>query len=166
MSAQEKSPVNLVGYRPGFIGRITEVHAIYYHQNWGLDLNFESQVASELAEFLARYDPQRDFFQVALSGPLFAGSVVVDGGCEPGAARLRWFIVVPNLQGRGVGWTLLENAKVFARKAGHEELYLWTFDGLAAARHLYERAGFQLSEEKQMHKWGGSIREQKYVLRF
>ncbi len=166
MSAHAKSPVNLVEYRPGFIGRITEVHAIYYHQNWGLDLSFESQVAKELAEFLTRYNPDRDLFKVALSGPLFAGSVVVDGSSEPGVARLRWFIVVPNLRGRGFGSTLLEAAKAFARQAGHKELYLWTFDGLEAARRLYERAGFTMEEEQRVEKWGCEIREQKYVLKF
>jgi GNAT superfamily N-acetyltransferase len=166
MSAHANSQVSLVGYRPGFIGRITEVHAIYYHQNWGLDLSFESQVASELAEFLTRYDPGRDLFQVALSGPLFAGSAVVDGSAEPDAARLRWFIVVPNLRGRGIGSTLLEASKNFAKNAGYKELYLWTFDGLEEARRLYERAGFSMEDEQQIDKWGGMIREQKYVLRF
>lgn len=164
MSARTNSPVSLVGYRPGFLGRITEVHAIYYHQHWGFDLSFESQVASEMAEFLARYDSKRDLFKVALLGPKFAGSVVVDGSGPDGAARLRWFIVAPDLWGRGIGSTLLEKAKAFARRAGHESLYLWTFEGLDCARHLYEKAGFVLAEEKPMDKWGGSIREQKYVL--
>lgn len=166
MSADETSAVNLVGYRPGFLGRITEIHAIYYHQHWGFDLSFESQVASEMAEFLTRYDPERDLFKVALLGPMFAGSVVVDGSAQTDAARLRWFIVEPNLRSRGIGSTLLENAKSFARQAGHKELYLWTFEGLERARRLYEQAGFSLEEEKAIDKWGGSIREQKYVLKF
>lgn len=165
MPALEQSPLSLVGYRPGSIGRITEVHADYYHRHWGFDLSFESQVARELAEFLTRLDPGRDLFQVALVEDEFAGSVVVDGGAGEDAARLRWFIVDPAHQGQGVGWTLLSRAREFAKQAGHRELYLWTFAGLEAARRLYERAGFVLAEEHQLEKWGGAIREQKYALR-
>jgi len=166
MCSQNKNPAKLVGYRPGFLGRIIEVHAIYYHQNWGLDLSFESQVARELAGFLAKMNPERDLFQVALAGPSFAGSVVVDGGQENNSARLRWFIVEPSLWGRGVGGALLKRAGEFAKQAGYDELFLWTFAGLEAARHLYERAGFALEEELEIKKWGGDICEQKYVLRF
>jgi len=155
----------MTGYRPGYLGRIVEVHAVYYHQNWGFDVSFESQVARELSEFIDRLDPKRDLFQVALTGPAFAGSVVVDGGLEQSAARLRWFIVEPGLWGRGVGWSLLQEAVAFAKRAGYGELYLWTFAGLEAARHLYERAGFMLAEEHQIDKWGASLNEQKYVLR-
>jgi GNAT superfamily N-acetyltransferase len=165
MPAREQPPVSLVGYRPGFIGRITEVHAVYYHQNWGFDLSFESQVARELADFLSRLDPERDLFLVALAGGSFAGSVAVDGAGEQ-AARLRWFMVEPSLCGQGIGRALLEKARRFAQKAGYGELYLWTFAGLEAARRLYERAGFVLAEEHRLEKWGNVINEQKYVLRF
>ena len=165
MPARKESPLSLVGYSPGLIGSITQAHAVYYHENWGFDLSFESQVARELAGFLTRLDPGRDLFLAALMGEAFAGSVAVDGG-EADAARLRWFIVEPAFQGRGIGWTLLKRAKEFAQKAGHGELYLWTFAGLEAARHLYERAGFVLAEEHRLEKWGNTIVEQKYLLRF
>jgi GNAT superfamily N-acetyltransferase len=165
MPARKENPINLVGYSPGLIGSITQAHAVYYHENWGFDLSFESQVARELAEFLPRMDPERDLFLAALAGSSFAGSVVVDGGGAE-AARLRWFIVEPAFQGRGIGWTLLKRAKEFAQKAVYGELYLWTFAGLEAARRLYERAGFVLDEEQRLEKWGGTIVEQKYVLGF
>jgi hypothetical protein len=43
-------------YRPGAIGRVTEMHAAYYHRTWGFGLFFEAKVATELAEFLGRFD--------------------------------------------------------------------------------------------------------------
>ena len=43
------------GYRPGAIGRIAEMHAEYYHRNWGFGLFFEAKAATELAEFLDRF---------------------------------------------------------------------------------------------------------------
>ena len=48
------------GYLPGLIGRITELHALYYHEHWGFGAFFEAKVASELARFITRYDADRD----------------------------------------------------------------------------------------------------------
>ena len=44
--------LEITGYFPGVIGRITETHAVYYHENWGFDASFETQVGRELSEFI------------------------------------------------------------------------------------------------------------------
>lgn len=157
------SSFSFTDYRPGLIGRVTEAHAVYYHRRWGFDLSFERQVAGEMAEFFTRFDPARDLFQAALAEGLFAGSVALDGG-HPHGPRLRWLLVEPDFQGRGLGWALLSRAVDFARQAGHGRLHLWTFAGLDAARRLYERIGFQLAEEHRADQWGGRIAEQKFTL--
>ena len=54
--------VILKGYRPGVIGRLAELHATYYYENWGFGLFFEAKVATELSEFLSRYEESRDGF--------------------------------------------------------------------------------------------------------
>ncbi len=154
----------LGGYFPGALGQITALHGTYYHRYWGFDITFERQVASELSDFLGRLDPARDLLLTARDQEL-AGSVAVDGGTlgEPGA-RLRWFLVRPDLQGAGLGGRLLERAVEFARRAGHESMFLWTFAGLEAARALYLRQGFSLAEEHHQRIWGQTITEQKYLL--
>ncbi|MHA1570109.1 MAG: hypothetical protein ACTSXZ_11625 [Alphaproteobacteria bacterium] len=60
--------IALSGYSPGALGRVVELHARYYHDNWGFGLFFESKVATELAEFLGRYDEASDLFRVATRG--------------------------------------------------------------------------------------------------
>ena len=44
----------LGGYIPGSLGRVAELHGMYYQQHWGFGLFFEAKVATELAEFLGR----------------------------------------------------------------------------------------------------------------
>ena len=39
---------------------------------------------------------------------------------------------------------------------------LWTFKGLDAARHLYERHGFRLAEEYAGAQWGVNLVEQRF----
>ena len=49
--------VQFTGYVPGVVGKITEVHGIYYYENWGLDVSFETEVGRELSEFVDRFRP-------------------------------------------------------------------------------------------------------------
>ncbi len=50
------------GYVPGALGRIASLHGSYYQEHWEFGLFFEAKVATELAEFLKVYEPERDGF--------------------------------------------------------------------------------------------------------
>ncbi len=159
------SDVQLTGYFPGAIGKITELHATYYHENWDLDVSFEIQVGRELSEFIGEFQKNRDGFWVATVGGEFAGSIAIDGRqAEEHGARLRWLIVDPAFQGRGIGRLVLKEAIEFCRSAGYKKIYLWTFEGLDAARFLYERAGFQLREKHDVDQWGRNLTEQMFEI--
>jgi len=157
--------VRLSGYIPGAIGRIAELHGIYYHEHWGFDLFFESKVAMELSEFLRRFNEAHDGFWVASVEEKLLGSIAIDGvHCNSKGAHLRWFIVAPENQGQGIGKMLLEKAVEFCRKMKFNKVYLWTFSGLDPARHLYEKFGFRLCEEYEGNQWGRTVTEQKFEL--
>ncbi|MBI5523894.1 MAG: GNAT family N-acetyltransferase [Desulfarculus sp.] len=151
------------GYRPGDLGRVIWLHGDYYHRHWGFDLSFEAQEARELAEFLCRLDPSRDLFLAARLHGQLVGAIALDGAAPEGA-RLRWFIVDPRAQGRGLGRELIRRTLDFGRWAGHRRVFLWTFEGLTMARRLYEAAGFTLSEERLVPQWGGMVKEQRFDL--
>lgn len=155
----------VTGYLPGVIGSITRLHACYYHENWGFDSSFEIQVGSELCDFIQAFDPLRDGIWVATEDTEFAGAVALDGSmAQTEGARIRWFIVDPHYQGRGIGRELLNCAMRFCREKGYDKVYLWTFKGLNGARTLYERQGFKLTQEETVSQWGAVIQEQKYEL--
>lgn len=151
------------GYLPGAIGRIAELHGEYYHQHWNFGLFFEAKVAIELSEFLKRFKESRDGFWAVLLDGRVEGSLIIDGihsGTE--GAHLRWFIISDELRGEGVGNQLIQTAISFCRSSGCGKVYLWTFEGLEAARHLYEKAGFKLVEEHKGTQWGTEVNEQKF----
>ncbi len=166
MSSDPSKEIKFRGYFPGVVGMITEAHAVYYHDNWGFDVSFETQVGRELSEFIAGYQEGRDGFWAATVDNRFAGSVAIDGRqTSTEGVRLRWFIVVPALQGTGLGRDLLGRAIEFCRTQTRGRVYLWTFKGLDAARALYEREGFRLCEEHLVDQWGRRITEQMFELR-
>lgn len=157
--------VKLLGYVPGAIGRVAELHATYYHKNWGFGKFFEVKVATELAEFLSRFDEDRDgFWTICLNGQV-EGSIAIDGiKAESKGAHLRWFILSSKLRGQGFGNRLMKKAVDFCQKRQYHHVYLWTFEGLDAARHLYEKFGFRLAEECHGDQWGTLVVEQKFLL--
>ena len=153
------------GHVPGAIGRVVELHGAYYHRHWDFGSFFECKVAAELSEFMQRYDDVRDGFWSAWSAGQLHGSVSIDGkrACEKGA-HLRWFILSDALRGKGIGSQLIESAVAHCRTMEYPSIYLWTFEGLDAAKHLYEKVGFTLVEQARGTHWGVEVNEQRFEL--
>jgi GNAT superfamily N-acetyltransferase len=151
------------GYLPGVIGRVTELHAAYYHEHWRFGSFFEAKVASEMAEFITRYESDRDGLWTVLLDGRIEGSIIIDGlqGKSKGA-HLRWFITSDAIRGKGAGSRLVRAAMTFCRAKKYSRIYLWTFKGLEAARHLYEKEGFRLVEQQFGENWGQKVVEQLF----
>ena len=159
------------GYRPGTIGRIAEMHAVYYAREWGLGAFLEAKIARDCAAFIDRYDPDTDLLLLALSGEAIAGSIIVDlndpaskeveGGDR--GAHIRWFIVDDAIRGTGMGRKMMRRAVHHIDSFADGKAWLTTFAGLDAARRLYENFGFQLARERQDRTWGDPVHEQLYL---
>lgn len=91
------------------------------------------------------------------------GSITIDGSSErQNIAHLRWFIMSDSLRGSGAGNYLMKQAISFCEQKEYEMVYLWTFQGLDSARHLYEKYGFRLIEERSGKRWGFNVTEQRF----
>ena len=151
------------GYLPGVIGRVTELHASYYHNHWNFGSFFEAKVASEMAEFITSYDSDSDGLWTVLVDDRIEGSIAIDGlQGQTDGAHLRWFITSDAIRGKGAGSRLVREAMTFCREKRYRRVYLWTFKGLEAARHLYEKEGFKLVEQHLGESWGQKVVEQRF----
>ena len=155
--------VTFGGYKPGSAGRICQLQTEYYASNWGFDQRFEGKVAEGMGLFIASYDDQRDLFLTAEVDGQVEGGITV---CleKDNTARIRWFIVSDNLRGTGSGRALFDKAMNFIRDRGVARAYLSTFEGLDAARALYESAGFKLIDSSPGDTWGPVMTEQYFEL--
>lgn len=81
-----------------------------------------------------------------------------------GLGRVRWFVLDPQLRGRGLGRLLIDELLVAARTAGLSRLELATFSRLTAAARIYRAAGFAVTWEREQEDWGPSITFQGYAL--
>ena len=153
----------LAGYLPGCIGRVTALHASYYQPLVGFGLAFECKVARELADVCEYYDDRRDGLWLARTPDGIQGSIAIDGSrADAEGAHLRWFIASDRVRGQGVGTALIAAAMAFCDERAYRRVYLWTFDGLQAARALYERAGFELVHQQRGSQWSTEVEEQRF----
>ncbi|MDN3718886.1 GNAT family N-acetyltransferase [Roseibium salinum] len=92
------------------------------------------------------------------------GSISIDGeDLGNNIAHLRWFILSERLRGKGLGKELLVRALDHCDRQGFDEIHLWTLKGLDAARSLYEKHGFELTDEYVGDQWGKAVTEQKFI---
>jgi GNAT superfamily N-acetyltransferase len=153
------------GYIPGVIGRTVELHALYYSRHWDFGPFFEMKVASEMSAFIDNYNPEKDCVWSVLVDGNIEGSLTIDGSSEDtNIAHLRWFVMSDVLRGQGAGNFLMEQAIAFCKEGAFDKVYLWTFEGLHSARHLYEKFGFELKKELRETQWGTEVAEQYFEL--
>jgi GNAT superfamily N-acetyltransferase len=154
-------------YQPGAIGRIVTLHADFYSKLVGFGLPFEAKVARELTAFCENYDAERDGLWLAMKDGHIEASIAIDGAhATTDGAHLRWFIASDAARGSGIGTQLITLALEFCKSQHYKSVYLNTFAGLDAARHLYEKHGFNLVHEQRGVMWGAEVNEQRFEYNF
>ncbi|MEU5612600.1 helix-turn-helix domain-containing GNAT family N-acetyltransferase [Streptomyces sparsogenes] len=159
----EPDRVRVRGPEPGDLGWIVQRHGAVYGREYGFNAEFEALVARIVGDFGVD-DPAHERTWIAELGGRPVGSVMCVRDEAPETARLRLLLVEPEARGLGIGDRLVRACVDFAREAGYRELVLWTNDILAAARRIYQRAGFELVAEKRHHSYGVDLVGQDWRL--
>jgi putative acetyltransferase len=125
---------------------------------------FAALIADTLREFGFEHDPELDAdledpggtyvaLWIALAGGEVAGSVALrDLGDR--AYKLKRMYLRPAHRGRGLGKRLLATALDWARANDARVVRLDTAEGMAAARRLYESAGFVQLPDPELPRQG------------
>ncbi|MFI5804316.1 GNAT family N-acetyltransferase [Streptomyces sp. NPDC051561] len=152
---------------PGDLGWMVARNAALYAAEFGFNVEYEGLVAQIVADFARDHDPELERVWIAeIDGRPVGCVMCVREESSPGvaSARLRLLLVEPSARGLGVGQRLVEALVDFARAAGYREVVLWTNDVLAAARKIYQRAGFVLVREEPHRSFGADLLGQDWRL--
>jgi DNA-binding MarR family transcriptional regulator/GNAT superfamily N-acetyltransferase len=165
LGPSEQPAVTLRPLTAGDLGWVLQRHGTVYAAEFGWDASFEDFCAQIIGEYPALRDrfPGRAEGWIAEVNGVPAGSVFcVPDRTEPASAessgdqraRLRLLLVEPWARGLGLGTKLVARCLDFARQAGYADIVLLTYDQLAAARRIYQAAGFTLDREHAEDAFG------------
>ena len=149
--------------KTGELGWVIERHGTLYEREYGFDHTFEALVAKIVAEYAERADTTRERAWIADVGGEPAGCVFCMRK-DDATAQLRLLLVEPDARGMGIGARLVEQCVQFAGQAGYTSMALWTQSILEDAVRLYERAGFQLTEQERHRSFGRDLVAQTWAL--
>ena len=149
---------------PGDLGWILYQHGIIYASSLGYDITFEKEIAKSIVRFTEQYQQGLGGIWVAESPAGILGTVAVHivGNDE---AEIRWIMVLPAQQGKGIGSRLLQAALDYCRSREFQSVHCRNVAVNSPGIPLYERSGFYVHAEEDVHKWGKQWRSRHYILR-
>lgn len=143
---------------------MTQLHGVVYSQEYSYGVSFEAYVAKGLAEYYITYDENLDRCWIAEKDGKVAGFIFLQHR-EEGCAQLRYFLILPEYRGQGLGKQLTSLFMEFLVERKYQTAYLWTTSELHTAAHCYKSMGFKLVEEVPSEVvFGKKVVEQKYEL--
>lgn len=147
--------------KTGDLGYITYLHAKVYQEECAYNLAFEGYVCKTFAEFAERYNSEGDrFFIAELHGQIIGCVAILEH--SKSEAQLRWFLVLPEYRGIGLGKMLYERAVAYCEAQNYLNVWLLTTSDQEKAVSMYNKTGFCKVEESPVEMWGRKMIEEKY----
>lgn len=141
---------------PGDMGWVVQQHGEIYAREYGWNSEFEALVAGIASEFLLKFQPGWERGWIAeLNGERVGAIFVVRK--SPSVAQLRMLILAPGARGLGLGGKLVDECIAFARLKGYKKMVLWTNSCLLAARGIYAKRGFKLTQSEPHKGYGAEL---------
>lgn len=149
--------------QPGDFGTLINLHARVYYDECGYDHVFEGYVAKTFYEFAINYSDKKDrMFMAEYEGKIIACVAIV--GHSEKNAQLRWFLVLPEFRGLGLGKLLYQAALEYCREMNYSRIWLLTTSDQERAIAMYEKAGFRLIGKTPGTMWQADLMELEYEL--
>jgi DNA-binding MarR family transcriptional regulator/GNAT superfamily N-acetyltransferase len=161
---RRSAPYLMRAHRAGDIGWVISRHGALYAQEYGFSAAFEALVARIAADFIDRFDAEREACWIAERDGSPVGSVFLVRARDEdtqapleGTAQLRLLLVEPAARGLGLGEKLVSECERFARDKGYRRIVLWTQADLTVARSIYRKAGYRLVHSEPHRSFGQDL---------
>ena len=142
--------------KPGDMGWVVQQHGEIYAREYGWNTGFEGLVAGIAAQMIKDFQPEWERGWMAELDGERVGSVFVVRKSKT-VAQLRLLILTPAARGLGLGARLTDECLSFARSKGYKKMALWTNSNLTAARDIYAKRGFVLTQSEPYRGYGQDL---------
>lgn len=155
------NPITVRSYRAEDIEYVIRRHRELYGEEYGFGTEFIYYVEKYVHKFDEHHDTSKENIWIAEAAGKRVGMIAIVKADEE-TAQLRWFLIEPEMRGAGLGYKLMNTVMNFCKEKGYKHVFLWTISYLEAARMLYKRFGFELTESKPNDSWGGHLIEERW----
>lgn len=124
---------------------------------------WKAYITDGVRQLVNQFTPEKDCVYILEADGNVSGCVAITHITDE-TAQLRFFFIEPALRGLGEGNKLINTAIGFSREKKYKNLFLWTFSKLEAARHLYSKNGFQITDTHENREWGEPVLEERWDL--
>ena len=166
MRSKISDAMNRVKIRPfqeSDIEYVISRHKVLYDEEYSLSPVFAEYVDKIVRAFAKEYDPEKECMLIPEMHGQPVGSVAIVK-INDDTAQFRYYLLEPQVRGKGVGHKLIDMALDFCREKGYKHVFLTTISALKAARHLYASKGFRLTQSAPRPDWGRDVVEERWDL--
>jgi len=150
------NPVIIRTFEPKDVDYIIKRHRELYEDEYGFSTEFGDYVEKYVLKFNEHHDEDKENMWIAEEGGKAVGVIAIIK-VDDSTAQLRWFLIEPNMRGKGLGHKLMRTVIDFCKEKNYKHVLLWTVNILESARHLYKSYGFDLTETVENKTWTGSL---------
>lgn len=138
-------------------------HQILYKDEYGLSSAFSDYVDKGVHYFVQHFDASKECMLIPEIDKHPVGSIAI-AKVDDKIAQLRYYLLEPEVRGKGLGHKLVDMALMFCREKGYTHIFLETISALKTARHIYKSKGFEITHTHENPKWGKDILEERWDL--
>lgn len=162
--SQGFNSIKIRKFNPTDIEYIIKCHRELYKIEYEFTPEFSDYVEVYVTKFNEHHDETKENIWIAESDGRPVG-VIAAVKVDTSSAQLRWFLIEPEMRGKGLGNTLMKTAIDFCKEKNYKHILLWTVNVLETARHLYKSYGFNLTESIDNNTWTNHlIKEERWDL--
>lgn len=155
--------INIRPFTSRDIEYVISRHKTLYYAERHLSIIFFDYVDDIVYRFANNFNPDVDCLNILECNGNPAGSIAI-AKADDKTAQLRFFMLEPEMRGRGYGNQLINMALDYCREKGYEHIFLLTISAQVIARHIYERCGFQKTDSYDKFEWGEGVVEERWEL--
>ena len=158
------SAINIRPYKDADVDFVIANQIALYEQEYGFtSAAWKTYVTDAVCRFTGNFNETKDCMYILEYHGVVSGCIAIARAGDQ-SAQLRFFFLEKAVRGMGMGNRLMDLAMVFCKEKNYRHVFLWTCNKLDAARYLYGKYGFRVTETKENSDWGEIMVEERWEL--